>query len=155
MVVLPEQAGDDLVWGIVGIGDEVAGFGDGDDAEESEHLVEQGSPVTIGPYQPLVDADGERYGEEAGGGVHEDGYGLERVSHDIFGLGVGLGLLMQELDRGHFATALGDLDAVTDQDTPAVDAHGLGEQAQHHLSPYRGELIELDGGAVEVIDECV
>ena len=43
---------------------------------------------------PSRDLDGERYGEEAGGGVHEDAYGLERVSHDIFGLGVGLGLLM-------------------------------------------------------------
>ena len=72
MVVLPEQAGDDLVCGIVGVGDEVAGFGDGDDAEESEHLVEQGSPVAVGPHQPLVDAYGERHGEEAGGGMHEE-----------------------------------------------------------------------------------
>ena len=35
---------------------------------------------------------------------------------------------MQELDRRHLAAALGDLDAVADQDVPAVDAQLLGEQ---------------------------
>jgi hypothetical protein len=62
---------------------------------------------------------------------------------------------MQELDRRHLATALRDLDAVADQDAPAVDAQRLGEQAQHQLGPQRCELFELDCGAVEGIDECI
>ena len=62
---------------------------------------------------------------------------------------------MQELDRRHLAAALGDLDAVADQDVPAVDAQLLGEQAQHQLGPQRCEPVELDGGAVEVIDERI
>ncbi len=88
VVVLFEQTGDDLAGGIVGVGDKVAGFCDGDDAEEGEHLVEQGAAVAIGPHHALVDADGERHGEDAGGGLHEQADCLEGVSHDVFGLGV-------------------------------------------------------------------
>jgi hypothetical protein len=90
MVVLFEQAGDDLARGIAGIGDEVAGLRDGDDPEVCEHLVEQGAAVVIGPYNPLVDAHGERHGEDAGGGLHQQAHCLEGVSHDVFGLGVRL-----------------------------------------------------------------
>ena len=62
---------------------------------------------------------------------------------------------MQELDRRHLAAALGDLDAVADQDAPAVDAQRLGEQPQHHLGPQRCEPVELHGGAVEAIEEGI
>ena len=74
-----------------------------------------------------MDAHGERHGEEAGGGLNEQAHRLQRVPHDEFGLGICFGLLMQELDRRHLAAALGDLDAVADQDAPAVDAQRLGE----------------------------
>ena len=57
--------------------------------------------------------------------VHEQADGLQGMPHDVFGLGVGFRLLMQQLDGRHFPAALGDLDAVADQDQPAVDAHGL------------------------------
>ena len=127
VVVLVEQAGDDLARGIVGVGDEVEGFCDGDDPEECEHLVEQGAPITIGPHQPLVDAHSERNGEDAGSGLNEHAHCLEGVSHDVFGLGVRLGLLMQEFDCRHLAPALWDLDAVADHDTPSVDAQRLRE----------------------------
>ncbi len=90
VVVLFEQAGDDLARGIVGVGDEIAGFCDGDDAEQGEHLVEQGTAVAIGPHHALVDADGERHGEDADGGLHEQAHCLEGVSHDVFGFGVRL-----------------------------------------------------------------
>ena len=60
MIVLFEQAGDDLARGVVGVGDEVTGLQDGDDTEEGEHLVEQGAAVATGPHHPLADADGER-----------------------------------------------------------------------------------------------
>ena len=155
VIVLFEQAGDDLARGIVGVGDEVAGFCDGDDAEQCEHLVEQGAAVAVGPHDSLVDAHGERHGEEAVGGLNEQAHGLQRVSHDVFWLGVRLGLLMQEFDRRHLAAALGRLDAVADHDAPAVDAQRLREQPQRHLGPQRGEPVELHGGAVKVIDQLV
>ena len=62
---------------------------------------------------------------------------------------------MQEFDTRHLAAALRHLDAVADQDIPSVDAQRLGEQPQHRLRPQRGEPVELDGGAVEVIDQLV
>jgi hypothetical protein len=95
-----------------------------------------------------VDARGEWYDEHAGGGLDQQAHGLQRVSHDVLGFGVRVGLLVQELDRRHLAAALRDLDAVADQDAPAVDAQHLGEQAQHQLGPQRCELFELDCGAV-------
>ena len=88
VVVVFEQADDDLAGGIVGVGDEVAGLCDGGDAEEGQHFVEQGAAVAIGPHHALVDAHGERHGEHAGGGVNQQADGLERVSHDVFGLGI-------------------------------------------------------------------
>ena len=82
-------------------------------------------------------------------------HSLQRMSHNVFRLGVCLGLLMQEFDGRHLATTLWDLDTVADHDAPAVDAQLLGEQAQHELGPERCEAVELDGRAVEVIDEGI
>ena len=79
VIVLLEQAGDDLARRIIGVGDEVAGFRDGDDAEQREHLVEQGAAVAVGPYDSLVDAHGERHGEEAVGGLNEQADGLQSI----------------------------------------------------------------------------
>ena len=61
------------------VGDEVAGFRDGDDAEQREHLVEQGASVAVGPDESLVDAHGERHGEEAVGGLNEQADGLQSI----------------------------------------------------------------------------
>ena len=71
------------------------------------------------------------------------------MSHDVFGLGAAIGLLMQELDGGHLPAAFGGLDAIPDQDQPAVEAHRICEEPQHRLDPQSRELIELDGGAVK------
>ena len=38
---------------------------------------------------PLVDADGERHGEDAGGGVHQQADGLEGVSQQSLRRGAG------------------------------------------------------------------
>ena len=70
-----------------------------------------------------MDTCRERYGEDALSRVHEQADGLQGMPHDVFGLGVGFRLLMQQLDGGHFPAAFGDLDAIADQDQPAVDAH--------------------------------
>ena len=124
-----EQTGDDLVGGIVGVGDEVEGLFDGGDAEECEHFVEQGA-VDRDWTTPVPHGCARRawHGEEAGGGSERAGSPpAAEVPHDEFGLGICFGLLMQELDRRHLAAALGDLDAVADQDAPAVGAQRLGE----------------------------
>ena len=118
-MALLEQAADNLAGGVVGIGDKVTRNRDGQDIEQAEHLVEQGAPVTIGPYQTFVDTCRERYGEDALSRVHEQADGLQGMPHDVFGLGVGFRLLMQQLDGGHFPAPFGDLD----EDQPAVDAH--------------------------------
>ena len=39
-------------------------------------------------HQSLMDAHGERHGEEAGGGLNEQAHRLQRVPHDEFGLGI-------------------------------------------------------------------
>lgn len=62
------------------------------------------------------------YGKDALGGPHEYADRLHGVSHYVFGLAVGVGLLMQQFDAGHLLAGLGHLDAVSDQDAPAIDA---------------------------------
>src|SRR5215475_7432022 len=74
---------------------------------------------------------------------------------DVVRLSVRFRLLMQQFDRRHLAAAIGDLDAVADQDVPAVDAQRLGQQAKYQRGPQRGELVELDGGGVEIVTERI
>ena len=45
-----------------------------------------------------MNSKGEGHGEEARSRVYEQGDGLQGMSHDVFGLGAAIGLLMQELD---------------------------------------------------------
>ena len=57
---------------------------------------------------------------------------LRGMSHNERGLGVGLTVLVEMLDRGHFLAGLGILLTVGQQHGPAVDALDLvAEQAQH------------------------
>ena len=60
---------------------------------------------------------------------------------------------MQKLYGWHFLAALGDLDAISDQDQPAIDPHGAWEQLQHSLRPQGREPIELDATAVKVSEQ--
>ena len=46
---------------------------------------------------------------------------------------------MQELDGWHLLAAFGDLDAIPDQDQPAVDAQRICEESQHRLGPQNRE----------------
>ena len=102
-----------------------------------------------------MDASGERYGKKAVRRVDEDADGLQGMPHDVFGLGVGVRLLMQQLDGRHFLAALGGLDAVADQDQPAVDAQRRWKEPQYHLRPQCREGVELDAGAVKAIEEGI
>ncbi len=54
MIALLQQAVDDFVRRVVGVGDEVKGITDGDDVQEHEHFVQQGPPVTIGPDKAFM-----------------------------------------------------------------------------------------------------
>jgi hypothetical protein len=125
MIALLEQSVHNLPRHIVGIRHKVAGICDRQGLDQAQHFVEQSALITIGPHQALVNTDGERYGEEARGRVYQQGDGLQGMSHDVFGLGAAIGLLMQELDAWHLLAALGDLDAIPDEDQAAVDAHRI------------------------------
>jgi len=90
VVVLIAQALDDLASGVVGIGDEVERLLDRDDAQQRDHLVEQGTPIAVGPHQPFVNAHGQRHGQDTLGGPHEHADCLHGVPHDVLRLGVGV-----------------------------------------------------------------
>ena len=63
-----------ILWvGWSSVGDEVEGLFDGGDAEGASDFVEQGAAIADGPHQSLMDAHGEQHGEEAGGGLNEQG----------------------------------------------------------------------------------
>ena len=70
----------------------------------------------------FVDATSQRQGEYAGQGLGEHGDRLAGVAEDELRLVVGVRFLMEFFDSRHFASGLGDLDAVGDEDGPAVDA---------------------------------
>jgi hypothetical protein len=104
MMTLLEEAFDDLACSIVGIGDKVERRANGQDPEQCKHFVKQSALVAIGPDQALMDARGKRHGEEALRRVDKQADGLQGMAHDVFGLGVGFRLLMQQLD-GRIASA--------------------------------------------------
>jgi hypothetical protein len=60
---------------------------------------------------------------------------------------------MQELYGRHFLAALGGLDAIPDQDQPAIDPHGAWEQLQHSLRPQGRKPVKLDATAVKVSEQ--
>ena len=153
MIVLLEQAVHHLAGGVVGIGDKIEGHLDSQDIEQAEHLVEQGALVAIGPHQAFVDAHGERHGEDAVGRAYQQADSLHGMPHDVFGLGVRLRLLMQELYGRHFLAALGGFDSVPDQDQPAIDPYEAWEQLQHNLRPQGRKPVELDAATVKVIQQ--
>ena len=155
MVALFEQSAHHLACGVVGIRHEVALLWNLQGLDQVQHFVEQRALVAIGPHQAFVNLDGERDGEDARGRIDEQGHGLQGMSHDVFGLGAAIGLLMQELDGRHLLAAFGGLDAIADQDQPAVEAHRICEEPQHRLDPQSGELIKFDSGAMKALAQRI
>jgi len=88
MMALFEQAVYNFVRGVICIGDKIIGIPNGEDTEQSQHFVEQGAPIPIGPNQALMNAHGQRYSEDALSRRYEDADGLQGVSHNVFGFGV-------------------------------------------------------------------
>jgi hypothetical protein len=48
---------------------------------------------------------------------------------------------MELFDSGHLASGLGDLDAVADEDGPAVDAQDARVEPEDQSAPGAGELV--------------
>jgi hypothetical protein len=60
---------------------------------------------------------------------------------------------MELFDPGHLASGLGDLDAVPDQDGPAVYAQDAGVEPEDQRAPGAGKLVQIEGRAVEQVQE--
>ena len=152
VVVLFEQAGDDLARGIVGVGDEVAGFAMATMPSRAsilsskvrrsrlDHTTPWWMRMASGTAKTLAAACTSRLTAWRECPMMYSGLVFDFMMH---------------VDTRHLTAALWHLDAVADHDTPAVDAQRLGEQAQRRPGPQRGEPVELHGGAVKVIDQLV
>jgi hypothetical protein len=97
--------------------------------------------VAVGKHRAFVDATGQRQSKYAGQGLGEDSDRLAGMAEDVLGLVIGFGLLMELFDCGHLASGLGNLDAVADQDGPAVDAQDAGVEPEDQSAPGAGELV--------------
>src|ERR1022692_722562 len=62
---------------------------------------------------------------------------------------------MELFDPGHLASGLGDLDAVGGEDGPAVHAKNAGVGSEEEIAPGAGELVQIQGWAVEEVQEAV
>src|ERR1035437_6084627 len=62
---------------------------------------------------------------------------------------------MELFDPGHFASGLGDLDAVADEDGLEVDAKDAGVKSEEESAPGAGELVQIQSRAVEEVQEAV
>ena len=68
---------------------------------------------------------------------------------------VGRGLLMKLFDPRHLASGFGDLDAIGDEDGPAVHAQDAWVDAEDQSAPGAGEFVQIQGRTVEEVQESV
>ena len=85
-------------------------------------------------------------------GLDKGTHGAPEVAHDVPGLGVVGGLLVQELDGGHLAAGLGGLDAVDDEEREPGNANGL-RALLDDLGPAGAECLDVEGAGVEEVEE--
>ena len=97
--------------------------------------------VAVGKHGAFVDATGQRQGKYAGQGLGEHSDRLTGVAEDVLGLVIGFGFLMKLFDCWHLATGLSDLNAIADEDGPAVDAQDAGVEPEEQSAPGVGELV--------------
>jgi hypothetical protein len=104
--------------------------------QELHQTVEHRAFAAVAGHQTLVDAAGQGHGETSAQALDEQRDGLAGMAHDVFGLGVGLGILVQEFDGGHFAPLLGPFNPIGHQHEAAADPHQPGaEQSEGHARP--------------------
>jgi pyruvate/2-oxoglutarate dehydrogenase complex dihydrolipoamide acyltransferase (E2) component len=112
-------------------------------------LVHQGPVVPVGEHQALVDPGDEGDGGDAAAEApDQEGNGLQAVAHDVFGLGIAAGFLVEGLDPGHLPALLDGLDAVGEEDQPASGLEGR-EQGECEADPAGSEEVQVQGLAME------
>lgn len=117
-----KEALNELAAGVVGIGNEVVGDINLKGDDQGEELIEQAVLPSVGGDDSLVNASDQRDCGNRGRGTGEDGDRLTGVSHNEFGLGVGLGFLVEEFDARHFLAFPGSFDSVGEEDGSSIDA---------------------------------
>lgn len=112
--------------------------------------------VTITELDPFVNAGDERNSKNRSQALNQNGNALAGMCHDVLGLGVIGGLLMQEFDGRHLAPFFWIFESIGNKD----DAILLGDEvfcevAKTNLDPDLGQTLKVDGGAVECVAKSV
>ena len=102
-----------------------------------------------------MDPGGKRDSQDALRRLGKERDRLERMAHDVLGLGVRLGFLVQQFDPWHLPALFAHLDAVAHQHQPTVDPNQPGEHAEDDLGPSRRQGVQLDACAVKAIEQVV
>jgi len=136
VVAAAQERENDFCGGVVGVANQNAGPCHTEFLEKEDEFVHEGALVAVGKDDSLMDAASQRQGEEALCRLNHDSEGLAGVPEDVFGLGVILRLLVELLDRRHFASGFGSFDAVGKQDDASVDGEQKGVQdAENQTRP--------------------
>jgi hypothetical protein len=99
-----------------------------------------------------VDAGGHWHGQADPSGLHQQGNGLQGVTHDEGGFGVAAGLLVKAFDPRHFTTFLGPLETIDQDDRAAIDPHQAAtEQMLEGLPPELGQTVKIQRWGVEKV----
>ena len=146
-----EESAHEAFGGVVGISDDDAASGD-QLGDEHMRLVDEGGLLGRGSLQAILDLKPQRNGEDVRSGLDKGTHGAPEVAHDVPGLGVVGGLLVQELDGGHLAAGLGGLDAVDDEEREPGNANGL-RALLDDLGPAGAECLDVEGAGVEEVEE--
>ena len=96
-----------LAAGIVGIGHQVARRIELQVVDEVQQLIQQGSFISIGEDQSLMDFDVERDGEQYACCLRQHRYRLRGMPHDERGFGIRFTRLVEAFDAGHLLARLG------------------------------------------------
>jgi hypothetical protein len=156
MMALSEQAPGEFGGGIIGVGHHGHRFFPGQAGEQIAQFVQQSATGAITPDHALVNAGGHRHGQIPPRRLHQDGDGLEGMAHDKGSLGVTAGLLMEAFDPRHLFPLFGPLEAIDQHDRPSVDPHQPpSEQVLESLLPEPGQLLQVQGGRVEEVEQAV
>ena len=103
-----------------------------------------------------MDAGRHGHGHANPGGLHQQGDGLQGMSHDEGRLGIAAGLLMQAFDPRHFAALFGALEAIGQHDRATVDPHlTAAEQVLEGLPPQAGQPVQIHRRGMEEVEQAV
>ncbi len=121
--------------GVIGVGDEIDRLGNPESLDQGEEFVRESPLVTVAEHESFVNARGQRNGEKRGCRGHQDRDDLKGMPHDVLGLGVAIGDLVQEFHRRHLTATLGDLEAIAEKHRSAVDSMNARQARKDRLHP--------------------